>query len=37
MPISQKKDRELFGATVPKEEIEQSKNRALEDRWLIAP
>jgi hypothetical protein len=29
------KDRELFGVTVPKEEIEQAKSRTLEDRWLI--
>jgi hypothetical protein len=30
------KDRELFGVTVPKDEIEQSKKRILEDRWLIS-
>ena len=31
------KDRELFGVTVPKEEIELAKSRErLEDRWLIA-
>ena len=30
------KDRELFGTTVSKEEIELSKLRTLEDRWLIA-
>src|SRR4029079_16157849 len=30
------KDRELCGATVPKEEFELSKLRTLEDRWLIA-
>jgi hypothetical protein len=30
------KDRELFGVTLTKQEIELSKSRTIEDRWLIA-
>lgn len=30
------RDRELFGVTVAKEEVELSKTRTLEDRWIIS-